>query len=75
MDRNFDELRTEVFSLDDDTQRALVEEIEAKLAQTLNVDQCGFREAKRRMDAVERGEMKTVDGPEALARVRQLARH
>ena len=75
MDRDFAEIRSEVLSLDRESQRALADEIEAHLADSPSADSVAFLEAKRRVEAVERGEMKTVDGPEALARVRKLVQH
>jgi len=71
MDRNYEELRTEVMELDRVSQRKLANEIEEQLSHSDDLED-GFLEAKRRLDAVERGEMQTVDGPEALARVRKL---
>ncbi len=68
MNKSFDEIRTEVLELDPESQRQLRDEID----RNLNSDQAGFHEAKRRKDAVDRGEMKTVDGREALSRVKKL---
>jgi hypothetical protein len=68
MNKSFDEIRTEVLELDPESQRLLRDEID----RNLESDRAGFREAKRRSEAVSRGEMKTVDGPEALAKVRKL---
>ena len=68
MHKSFDEIRKEVLELDPESQRQLRDEID----RNLNSDQAGFREAKLRKEAVDRGEMKTVDGPEALTRVRKL---
>jgi len=72
MDRNVDELIEDALSLDQESQRRLADAIEDNLSR--NDLDAGFREAKKRNDAVERGEMKLVDGPEALARVRALVR-
>jgi hypothetical protein len=66
--KTFEEIRTEVLELDSESQRRLRDDIDRNLAS----DDAGFREAKRRSEAVNRGEMKTVDGPEALARVKKL---
>jgi hypothetical protein len=68
MDRSYEELRSEVLGLQPDEQRKLRDDID----RNLDVDHAGYLEAKRRANAVDRGEMKTVDGPEALARVRKL---
>jgi hypothetical protein len=68
MNKSFEEIRTEVLELDSESQRRLRDEID----RNLESDQVGFREAKRRSEAVDKGEMKTVDGPDALARVRKL---
>jgi hypothetical protein len=68
MGRTFEELRSEVFELDHESQRKLRDELEERLSS----DEAGFHEAMRRSKAVERGEMRTVDGPEALERVRKL---
>jgi hypothetical protein len=67
MDRSFEEIRSEVLELDSESQRRLRDEID----RNLESDHTGFHEAKRRSEAVDRGEMKTVDGPEALNRVRK----
>jgi hypothetical protein len=66
MDRSFEEIRTDVLELDPESQRRLRNEIDR------NLENANFREAKRRQEAVEQGEMKSVDGPEALARVRKM---
>ena len=68
MDRSFEELRSEVLELGRAEQEKLRDEID----RNLGVDHSAYLEAKRRADAVDRGEMKTVDGPEALARIRKL---
>ena len=68
MDRSYEELRSEVLGLDLSEQQKLRDEID----RNLGVDHTAYVEAKRRADAVDRGGMKTVDGPEALARVRKL---
>ena len=68
MQKTFEEIRTEVLELDSESQRRLRDEID----RNLESDHAGYREAKRRSEAVSRGEMKTVDGPEALARVKKL---
>jgi hypothetical protein len=70
MDRNVDELIVDALLLDMPSQRRLADAIENNLSHSSQ--EPGFREAKRRNEAVERGEMKLVDGPEALARVRAL---
>jgi hypothetical protein len=70
MDRTYEELRSEVLELGRDEQEKLRDEIDRNL-----VDRTAYAEAKRRADAVDRGEMQTVDGPEALARVRNLITH
>jgi hypothetical protein len=72
MDRCFEEIKQEALALDAESQRALADALESELAS--RGDESGFREAKRRLDAIERGEMKTVDMHEAMARVRQLIR-
>jgi hypothetical protein len=68
MDRSFEDIRAEVLEMDRESQERLIEEIEQNLAGSNEP----IAEAKRRAEAVDRGEMKTVDGPEALARVRKL---
>jgi hypothetical protein len=68
MQKTFEEIRTEVLELDSESQRRLRDEID----RNLESDRAGFGEAKRRSEAVSRGEMKTVDGPDALARVKKL---
>ena len=68
MQKTFEEIRTEVLELDSESQRRLRDEID----RNLESDRTGFGEAKRRSEAVNRGEMKTVDGPDALARVKKL---
>jgi len=72
MDRHVNELILDALSLDQEEQRQLADAIENNLSHT--TQEAGFREAKNRNEAVERGEMKLVDGPEALARVRALVR-
>ncbi|MFI5264551.1 MAG: hypothetical protein ACHQM6_08560 [Candidatus Kapaibacterium sp.] len=66
--KSFEEIRTEVMELDDERQRRIRDEID----RNLRSDEAGIREAKRRSEAVSRGEMKTVDGPESLAGIRKL---
>jgi hypothetical protein len=68
MNKSFEEIRTEVMELDPESQRQLRDEID----RNLDCDSSNFHEAKRRSEAVSRGEMKTVDGPEALARIKKL---
>ena len=68
MDRSFEEIRTQVLELDSESQRRLRDEIDRKLES----HHAGFREAKRRSEAVDCGNMNTVDGPDALRRVRKL---
>lgn len=68
MDKSFEEIRTEVLELDPESQRRLRDEID----HNLESGNAGLRNATLRSEAVTRGEMNTVDGPEALARVRTL---
>ena len=70
MDRDFEEIKQEALALDTERQRDLADALESELAS--DHDEAGFREAKRRLDSIERGEMKTVDMHEAMARVRKL---
>jgi hypothetical protein len=70
MDRSFEEIRAEVFALDSESQLRLAHEIEDRLQK----EDPAFVEAERRSQAVDRGEMKTVDGPEAIERVRRIVR-
>ena len=69
--KTFEEIRTEVLELDDESQRRIRDEIDRNL-RSVNA---GIREAKRRAEAVARGEMKTVDGPGSLAAIRKLITH
>ena len=66
--KTFEEIRTEVLELDSASQLRLRDDIN----RNLESEHAGYPEAKRRSEAVSRGEMKTVDGPDALARVKKL---
>ena len=70
MDRTYEDLRTEVFELDRESQRKLVEEIEEQW--TADIDDEAFAEAARRMEAYRRGEATTVSAEESLGRVRRI---
>lgn len=70
-DRSFEAIRQEALSLDHDSQRSLADALEENLAGSRENDPA-FIEAKRRIQAMESGEMKTVDLHEAMARVRNL---
>jgi broad-specificity NMP kinase len=70
MDRNYEELRTEVLELDRESQGKLVEEIEEQW--TAEIDNEAFEEAARRMEAYRRGEVTTVSAEESTARVRRI---
>ena len=70
MDRTYEDLRTEVLELDRESQGRLVEEIEEQWY--AEIDDEAFVEARRRLDAYHRGEMGSVSGEEAIARVRKM---
>ena len=68
MNKSFDDIRADVLEMDPESQRRLRDEID----RNLDSDRTGYEEAKRRSAAVTRGEMKTVDGPEAIERIKKL---
>ena len=71
MDRNYEELRSEVTGTGGrESQGKLVEEIEDRW--TAEIDDEAFAEAARRMEAYRRGEATTVSAEESTARVRQI---
>jgi hypothetical protein len=70
MDRNYEELRSEVLELDRESQSKLVEEIEEQW--TSEIDDDAFEEAAWRMEAYRRGEATTVSAEESTARVRRM---
>jgi hypothetical protein len=69
MDRSFEQVRTEVLELDDESQRRLVEEIEHRLAEN---DESIYAEAYRRLEAHRRGEGATMSAEESFVRGRAM---
>jgi hypothetical protein len=71
MDRKFEEIRGEVFSLDTESQRRLADEIEVRLGpfEPSDVD---FEEAHERLQAYDRGEEKAISAEKSLEEVRKI---
>jgi hypothetical protein len=71
MDRNWESIRDEVFELDTATQAILVEELTEHLAKDAHTH-LWLEEAKRRLGAYRRGEIKAVDPSETFAKTKQM---
>jgi len=71
MDRDRQTIREEAFELDPSEQAQLAEEIVENLAK-IDPMKHWIDEAKGRLDAYRRGEMKTVDPAETFAKTRKM---
>ncbi len=73
MDRTFETVLEEVMELDRESQITIAEKILANAASDSEEHDAAWRaEIRRRVAAYERGEMKTVDAEESIARMRKI---
>ncbi len=72
MDRSFEQIRTEVLELDPESQRQLIDDVEARLGETeILFDDEWSIEIKRRLDEYDRGEGSSISAEESIANVRK----
>jgi putative addiction module component (TIGR02574 family) len=71
MDREFNELREEVLSLDRESQIRIAEEILTNVARTPELEEAWREEVRRRVEAYRAGDIKTVSSEDVIARARQ----
>jgi putative addiction module component (TIGR02574 family) len=72
MDRDFDSVIEDALSLNENERHQLVERLNQSFQTESGNLRTNLKEAKRRFDAYDRGEIGSVDAREALARVRKL---
>lgn len=72
MDRNFETIAHEAEQMAPHDQFLLAERLVRKLGETKEHRDAWAAESQRRADAIDRGEMETVDGSEALMRIRKI---
>jgi putative addiction module component (TIGR02574 family) len=72
MDRTFETVLEEVMELDRESQITIAEKILAKVSDSEEHDAPWRAEIRSRVAAYERGEMKTVDSEESIARMRKI---
>jgi putative addiction module component (TIGR02574 family) len=72
MDRQFDRVMEEALALDETERHELVERLRNSFQHRSREFDENLAEAKRRLEAYDRGEIKSVDAHEAMARVRKL---
>ena len=70
MDRDFESIARDAEQLDPHEQFLLAERLTKKLGETSEHREAWSAEAQRRAEAIDRGEMKTVDAFEALRDLR-----
>ena len=70
MDRAFNEILHEALALDRDSKVELAERLAIDLSQDKEVTLAWAKESQRRYEMIKRGEMKTSDAKESLARIR-----
>jgi hypothetical protein len=73
MSMNVDQIEREALALPSEVRARLADRLVESLkeAEMNRIDELWIREAKRRRDEVRKGEVQTISGPEALARVRR----
>ncbi len=71
MNRNFNEILSEVMTLDHESKIALADRLAVDIAMDEEHLQAWIKESRRRYEMIERGEMQTVDAKEALERIRK----
>ena len=72
MDRTYETVLEEVMELDRESQITIAEKILANVSGSEEHDAAWRAEIRRRVAAYERGEMKTVDAEESVARMRKI---
>ena len=72
MDREFDRVVEEALALREDERHELVDRLNSSFNSENNTLKANLQEAKRRLDAYDRGEMESVDARDSMARVREL---
>jgi hypothetical protein len=70
MDRAFDEILHEALALDRESKVELAERLAIDLSQDQEITMAWAKESQRRLEMIKRGEMKTSDAQESLARIR-----
>ncbi len=72
MQNEFERIAKEASALDRHSQFMLAERLMQNLREQPEHKEFWSREAKRRIEAYDRGEMDSIDGAEALSRVRKM---
>ena len=72
MDREFDRVVEEALELKENERHELVDRLNRSFTVKDRAFDENLAEAKRRLEAYDRGEIKSVDAHEAMARVRKL---
>ena len=72
MHREFDRVVEEALALEENERHELVDRINRSFANENKQFNAGLAEAKRRLEAFDRGEIAAADAQDAMARVRKL---
>jgi hypothetical protein len=72
MDREFERVVEEALDLREDERHELVDRLNRSFTDENRIFDKNLAEARRRFEAYDRGEIKSVDAREAMARVRKL---
>jgi Putative addiction module component len=72
MDRHLDRVMEEALALDESERAELVDRLRKSIQHRGREFEENLTEAKRRLEAYDRGEIESVDAREAMARIRKL---